>query len=263
MSDKYDRRAADIDSLVCVGLDADIDRLPVRFQASETPQYDFNRWIIEQTHPYASAYKLNTAFYEAHGAAGWRDMAQTMTYLRENHPAIFTICDAKRADIGNTNRGYARAVFDDLGFDAITIHPYLGGEALTPFLERQDKYVIVLCRTSNPTSGEFQDLKLGDKPLWQIVAEHVHNDWNSNGNCMLVVGATYPAELKQVRALTGQMTLLVPGVGTQGGDPATIMHSGLNAAGRGLIVNSSRGVIFSDDPAQAARTLRDTLNAAR
>ena len=258
--EKYEKRVKAVNSLLCVGLDSKLDRLPERFQKSETPQYDFNRWIIEQTHPYVSTYKPNIAFYEARGAQGWYELELTMTYLRENHPDIFTICDAKRADIGSTNEGYVQAIFDHLAFDAITLQPYLGKEALQPFLDREDKACIILCRTSNSGSGELQSLKIDDKPLWHIVAEQVYHQWNTHENCMLVVGATYPDELQQVRALVGDMTLLIPGIGVQGGNVELTVKHGVNSRGMGMIINSARGIIFVDDPAQAARELRDGIN---
>jgi len=262
--EKYDRRVEQADSLLCVGLDSDYDRLPPHFQQEELPQFAFNRWIIEQTHAYVSAYKPNLAFYEARGAEGWRSLEATMEYLRAQHPDILTICDAKLADIGSTNRGYVTALFDRLGFDAVTLNPYLGQDALAPFLEREDKACILLCRTSNPGAGEFQDLSVNGKPLWYLVAEHVSRVWNARGNCMLVAGATYPDELRQIRALVGDsMTLLVPGIGAQGGDIEQTVLGGANSHGRGLIVSASRAVIFADDPASAAHTLRDMLNSYR
>lgn len=260
---KFNARADAIHSLVCVGLDSAWDKLPERFRDDPDPQAAFNRWIIEQTHPYAAAYKPNMAFYEARGEQGWRALRQTMDYLRAEHPDILTICDAKRADIGSTNAGYVQAIFDDLGFDAVTLHPYLGREALAPFLDRAEKGCIVLCRTSNPGAGELQDRAVDGKPLWQVVAETVRDAWNANGNCMLVAGATYPGELRQIRALVGEMTLLVPGIGAQGGDVEATVRAGLNAAGKGIIVNSSRGILFADDPAAEARALRDAINAFR
>ena len=260
---KYNARVEAINSLLCVGLDSAPDRLPARFQGAEAPQFAFNRWIIEQTHPYVSAYKPNIAFYEAAGDAGLRALRLTLDYLRAEHPAILTICDAKRADIGSTNAGYVAAIFDWLGFDALTLHPYLGQEALGPFLSRADKGCIILCRTSNPGAGELQDLDVGGKPLWQAVAERVRDEWNILGNCMLVVGATYPDELGRVRALVGDMPLLVPGLGAQGGDVEATVRAGLDSQGRGLILNSARGIIFADDPAQAARELRDAINRWR
>ncbi len=256
--EKYTRRAAAVDSLVCVGLDSDAARLPERFGGD---QFAFNRWIIEQTHPYAAAYKPNIAFYEAGGLDGLRALERTLDLLRAEHPDILTICDAKRADIGSTNQGYVTAIFDRMGFDAVTLNPYLGREALAPFLDRTDKGCILLCRTSNPGAGELQDLLVEGKPLWQVVAERVSRDWNAGGNCMLVAGATYPDELRQIRALVGDMTLLVPGVGAQGGDVAQTVRAGLNTSGQGLIINSSRGIIFSADPAAEARALRDAIRS--
>jgi orotidine-5'-phosphate decarboxylase len=260
---KYNRRAEVANSLLCVGLDSVLERLPDRFKSAEHPQFVFNRWIIDQTHEVVSAYKPNIAFYEARGEAGLHDLALTMDYLREQHPGILTICDAKRADIGSTNMGYVAGILDHLGFDAITLSPYLGREALAPFLSRAEKGCIILCRTSNPGADEFQDLNVNGKPLWQIVAEQVRDHWNTHGNCMLVAGATYPDELRQIRAIVGEMTLLVPGIGAQGGDIEKTVRAGLNTDGKGMIINSSRGIIFADDPGEAARSLRDAINRYR
>ncbi len=261
--EKYNHRIDQIDSLLCVGLDSEFSRLPERFKSDEFPQFAFNRWVIDQTHAYASAYKPNIAFYEARGEAGLTALARTMDYLRANRPDILTICDAKRADIGSTNQGYVEAIFDRLGFDAVTLNPYLGREALEPFLARADKGCIVLCRTSNPGAGELQDLDIGGKPLWQIVAERVRDDWNTRGNCMLVAGATYPGELRRIREIVGDMLLLVPGIGAQGGDVEPTVRAGQTSTGKGMIINSSRGIIFADDPNAAARALRDTINQYR
>ena len=156
--EKYHLRIDSINSLVCVGLDSDFAKLPERFLKTENPQFEFNKYLIGETNEYAASYKLNSAFYEARGDQGIREMKMTMEYLQENHPDIFTIDDAKRADIGNTNNGYVSFIFDWLGFDAVTVNPYLGKEALEPFLARSDKVSIVLCRTSNPGSGEFQNI---------------------------------------------------------------------------------------------------------
>lgn len=261
--DKFERRAEAVGSLLCVGLDPEFERVPERFKSAEWPLFAFNRWIIEQTHLYAAAYKPNMAFYEARGVQGLRELELTMEYLREEHPEVFTICDAKRGDIGNTNRGYAASIFDAMGFDAVTLHPYLGKEALMPFLERRDKMSIVLCRTSNPGAGEFQDLESEGRPLWETVASRVSSDWDVEGSCMLVVGATYPEEMRRIRAVAPGTPFLVPGVGAQGGDVAAVVAAGLDARGKGLLISSSRGVVFSDDPADVARALRDEINAAR
>jgi orotidine-5'-phosphate decarboxylase len=260
---KYEERAETTRSLLCVGLDPELGRIPARFHAEDFPLFAFNRWIIEQTHACTSAYKPNMAFYEARGVQGLRELELTMEYLRAEHPAIVTVCDAKRADIGNTNRGYVASIFDTLCFDSVTLHPYLGNEALAPFLEREDKVCIILCRTSNPGAGEFQDLEVAGRPLWEAVAAQVHDEWNALGNCMLVVGATYPDEMRRIRAIAPQMPFLVPGVGAQGGDVAAVVAAGLDARGKGLMISSSRGILYSDDPGEAARSLRDEINAAR
>jgi len=261
--EKYNHRADAANSLLCVGLDCAIERIPEPFQQSETPQFDFNKHIIEQTHAVTAAYKPNIAFYEARGVQGLQELKLTMEYIRSEHPAIFTICDAKRADIGNTNDAYAQAIFDELGFDAITLHPYLGKEALQPFLQRDDKGCIILCRTSNPGAGELQDLSVEGVPLWQKVAQQVAEEWNEHNNCMLVMGATYPDEMQQVRALVGGMTFLVPGIGAQGGNVQQTVEAGLNSDKKGLIISASRGIIFANDPAQAAQDLRDEINQYR
>ncbi len=263
MSDKYDARAEAINSLLCVGLDTNISQVPEFYLRQALPQFAFNRWVIEQTHPYAAAYKLNTAFYEMRGERGLRELRLTLEYLRAEHPDIFTICDAKRGDIGSTNKAYAVAIFDELGFDSVTLHPYVGRAALEPFLARSDKVSIILCRTSNPGAGELQDLMVGQKALWQIIAERVYQEWNTEGNCMLVVGATYPEELREVRSIAGDMTLLVPGIGTQRGDLSATMMAGLNRAGAGVIVNSSRSIIFNENPGAAASAFRDAINSFR
>ena len=259
---KLEARIMATASLLCVGLDSAHDRLPARFDRENHPQFAFNRSIIEQTLPYAAAYKPNLAFYEARGAAGWNDLAKTMELLRSMAPDVFTIADAKRADIGSTNAGYVTGLFDELGFDAITVQPYLGAEALGPFLDREDKACIVLCRTSNPGAGELQDLDVNGAPLWEVVATKVRDEWNAQGNCMLVVGATYPQELARARELCPDLPFLVPGVGAQGGDVESVVDAGLDARGGGLLINASRSIIFADDPGAEARALRDAIRQA-
>jgi orotidine-5'-phosphate decarboxylase len=261
--EKYNTRADDINSLLCVGLDSDPTRLPELFQKMSQPQFAFNHRVIDQTYPYAAAYKLNMAFYEARGEFGLHELHLTMDYLHRHYPDVLTICDAKRGDIGDTSQAYARAIFDELGFDAVTLNPYLGRDALQPFLDRAERGCIIVCRTSNAGAGELQDLLVEGKPLWQTVAEKVANAWNANGNCMLVMGATYPDDIQRIRERTGDMTFLVPGVGAQGGDVKAMIQAGKNSAGKGLIVNSSRSIIFAESPAEAAQTLRDTINLYR
>lgn len=260
---KLNQRVTTINSLLCVGLDTDVPRIPPSFQTASAPQWRFNQHIIKQTHPFTAAYKPNMAFYEAAGTAGFEDLAATMDDLRRQHPSIVTICDAKRADIGSTSEAYARAIFDQLGFDAVTLNPYLGRDALAPFLERTDKLSIILCRTSNPDAREFQDLQVEGRPLWEIVADTVASKWNQHGNCALVVGATVPDQLRRVRARIGEMWVLVPGVGAQGGSVDETLSAGLDVHGRGLLINASRSIIFAEHPDVEAQTLRDQINRYR
>lgn len=261
--DKYNARVEAANSLLCIGLDSDGAKIPAAFRGDRAPQLAFNRRIIDATAEYAAAFKFNAAFYEANGADGWRQMAGSMAYLRQRHPEILTICDAKRADIGNTSAAYARSIFDGLGFDAVTLNPYLGRDALQPFLNYKDRACIIVCRSSNPGSDEIQNLTVGGRPLWQVVAERVADGWNAHDNCMLVASATNPADMARMRSIVGDMTLLVPGVGAQGGDISAVLRAGLNGDGRGLIINSSRGIIFAKEPAAAAEALRDAINASR
>ncbi len=268
---KLEARMDASSSLLCVGLDPELARLPERFRREPHPFLTFCRWIIEQTAAFACAFKPNTAFFEAHGARGWEELQMVFAHLRASCPDHLTICDSKRGDIGSTNRGYVQAVFGDidgasedaLHADAITLHPYLGREALAPFLERADKLSIILCRTSNPGAGELQDLLAAGKPLWQHVAERVSGEWNTHNNCMLVIGATYPDEMRRIRALAPAMSFLVPGIGAQGGDLEATVWAGLRADGKGLVLSSSRAILYADDPASEARQTRDAINSAR
>ena len=260
---KYEQRTEAIQSLLCVGLDPVISLLPERFSAAKFPLFDFNKWIIDETAPFTAAYKPNSAFYEAHGAKGIAQLELTIEYLRSTYPEIVTICDAKRGDNSNTNKSYVESIFDRMNFDCVTLHPYLGQEALAPFLDRRDKVCIILCRTSNPGAAEFQDITSDGQPLWQTVADRVANKWDIDGNCMLVVGATYPDEMRQIRAIAPNTTFLVPGVGAQGGDITAVLAAGLNADGRGLMISSSREIIYNNNPAAAAAALRDAINVAK
>ena len=260
-------------SFVCIGLDSDLEKLPAKFRKFDIPQFDFNKWIIDQTHDLVCAYKANSAFYEAEGAKGIDGLKKTCDYLRKNYPDIPVILDAKRGDIGSTNEGYLKYAFEYLRADAITLHPYLGQESLEQFLNLKDKSFFILCKTSNPGAGEFQDLKIipswNDRTkmvqstLYQHIASRVAKLWNKNGNCMLVVGATYPKELREIRKIVDNMTLLVPGIGTQGGDVEKTVKGGMNSKKAGLIINSSRGIIFSEDPSKEAQKLRDKINKYR
>jgi orotidine-5'-phosphate decarboxylase len=245
-------------SLVCVGLDSDGTRLRQDFGGQS--QFSFNKSIIEATADLVCSYKLNSAFYESIGHEGIKALKDTCDYLKEKYPEIPIIIDAKRADIGNTNKGYVQFVFTYLNADAVTVHPYLGEEAIRPFLDCKDKGIIILSRTTNPGAGEFQDLLVDGKPLYKIVAENVTKKWNANKNCLLVVGATYPKELAEVRKIAGDMTFLVPGIGAQGGDLEATLKAGLNSKKQGLIINSSRGIIFAENPRDEAEKLRNSIN---
>jgi orotidine-5'-phosphate decarboxylase len=245
--EKLDAIVTKNNSLLCVGLDSSVDG----------PQLPFNRAIIDATHDLVCAYKPNTAFYEARGTEGIEALKQTCDYLHETYPEIPIILDAKRGDIGNTNEGYARFAFDYLGTDAITLHPYLGREALKPFFDRKDRGCIILCKTSNPGSGEFQDA------MYETVATHVAREWNMNENCALVVGATYPTELETVRQIVGDMPLLIPGVGAQGAQVQQTVKAGVDSHGKNAIINASRSVIFAQDPRKEAEHLRDQINLWR
>lgn len=267
---KLERIMKKNNSLLCVGLDSEIHKLPSVVLNESYPQFVFNKAIIDATHPYVCAYKPNMAFYEARGAQGIVELTMTMEYITTTYPDIFTICDAKRADIGNTNNGYVEFIFDHLKFDAITLHPYLGREALMPFLDRKDKVSIILCKTSNPGSGEFQNMDVEQSPLFMRVARQVATVWNVNRNCMVVVGATYPEEMKMVREIAPQLPFLVPGIGAQGGDVEETVKAGLDTEKRGMIINSSRGIIFASNrvdfaekAGHEANKLREAINKYR
>ncbi len=250
------------DSLLCVGLDTDVRRLPVKDPLA------FNRAIIEATADLVCAYKPNLAFYEALGMPGLRLLEKTLRAIPSHIPVIG---DAKRADIGNTSEMYARALFDGFGFDAATVNPYLGTDALQPFLDYKDKGIFILCRTSNPGAADFQGLTVqpGGVPLYEAVARKAL-EWDKHGNVGLVVGATAPAELRRVRALCPDMPLLLPGVGAQGGDIEQAVRSGVRPGGDGIIVNASRQVLYAGGgrgyasaARQAAQDLRDAINRHR
>jgi len=228
----------------------------------------FNREIIEATKDIACAYKPNIAFYEEHGEDGIIALRRTVNYIRKLAPDVPVILDAKRADIGNTNAGYMQMAFKYLEADAITVHPYLGAEALQPFLDCADKGIIVLCRTSNPGAGEFQDLPVHSdplylgEPLYHYIARSVAIRWNKNNNCAIVVGATYPDELKKIRRVVGDLPILIPGIGFQQKDVPLekqveqVVSAGQDSRGRGMIINSSRGIIFASKGADFAEAAR-------
>ena len=252
---------------LCIGLDSDLAKIPEAAQGADTREtlVTFNRAIIGATKDRVCAYKFNSAFYEAHGDEGFDALRQSIADINELEPHIPVILDAKRGDIANTNKQYAWAAFEHLRADAVTVQPYQGGEALAPFLENPDKGIFVWCRSSNEGAGEFQDLLIDGKPLYQHVATHVARDWNEKKNCGVVVGATAPEELKQVRSIVGDMPILIPGVGAQNGDLEKTVRNGKNSKGAGMLIGAARAVIFaSDGPdfAQAARAKAVELHDA-
>lgn len=239
---------------VCIGLDPVSDKLPKHLKGDF---FKFNKAIIDATSDLVFAYKPNSAFYEALGSLGIEWLKKTCDYINKKYPEIPIILDAKRADIGSTNDGYAKFVFDYLGADAITVHPYLGRESLAPFLERRDRGILVLARTSNPGAGEFQDLSLNGRPLYMHVANTVAKKWNTNRNCGLVVGATYPKELSDIRKVVGDMPILIPGIGRQGGDLKKTLEAGLDNNKQGIIISSSRAIIFASKGSDFAKAARE------
>ncbi len=247
-------------SLVCVGLDPEPAKFPAKFANDPDAIFAFCRDIADATADYACCFKPQIAHFAAHGAED--ALQRLIAHLHATHPGIPVILDAKRGDIGSTAGHYAAEAFDRYDADAVTANPYLGRDSVQPFLDRADKGVVILCHTSNPGARDFQELDVGGKPLYLRVAATVANKWNANGNCALVVGATFPEELSQVRALVGDMPLLIPGVGAQGGDVAAVVRNGRSSDGSGLIVSSSRAILYAsdgDDYAQAARNATKTL----
>jgi orotidine-5'-phosphate decarboxylase len=253
---------------VVVGLDTDPGRIPECVAPGARPAervVEFNRRIVEATAEMACAYKPNAAFYEALGAEGFEALRETIAGIRRGAPGAAVILDAKRGDIGSTNAGYVAAIFDQLGADAVTVHPYLGGEALAPFLERREKLVFVLARTSNPGAGELQDLVADGLPLYRHVARAVAADWNGAGNCGLVVGATYPEEMRAVREdVSAEMPILIPGVGAQGGDVAAVVGVNREVRSDAFLIAASRSIIYAsggEDFAEAAGAAAQLLDA--
>ena len=255
-------------TLLCVGLDPDPARLPKHLADADYPMFEFGRAIVDATADLVCAFKPQIAYYAAARAEDQLEM--TIAHIRRRHPGIPVILDAKRGDIGSTAEMYAKEAFERYQADAVTVNPYLGFDALAPFLEFSDKGVIVLCRTSNPGARDVQDIESKGRKLYQIIAEKAARDWNANGNVLLVVGATYPEELAQIRAIVGDMPILVPGVGAQGGDVAAVVANGATADETGLIISASRAVLYAGsgaDYAEAARSaaqkLRDEINLCR
>ncbi len=268
--DKLGAATARNDSLLCVGLDPDIAKFPAELQGRPDAIFAFCKSIIDATADMACAFKPQIAYFAALGA---EDQLQAICdYLRTAYPHIPIVLDAKRGDIGATAEQYAREAFERYRADAVTVNPYMGFDSVEPYLQWQDQGVIVLCRTSNPGGSDLQFLQVDGKPLYQHVARLVAEQWNRNGQCGLVVGATFPQEIAAVRAIVGDMPLLVPGIGAQGGDIEATVRAGQTAGGTGMMINSSRAILyarpaagesFAQAAARVARETRDAINAFR
>lgn len=256
------------DSLVCVGLDPEPAKFPAHLRDAPDAVFEFCRVIVDATADLVCAFKPQIAHFAALRAED--TLERLIAHIHAKHPGVPVILDAKRGDIGSTAQHYAAEAFERYRADAVTLNPYLGRDSIAPFLERADKGVILLCRTSNPGGADFQALDCGGAPLYLRVAETIARDWNGHGNCALVTGATWPEELGKVRAVVGNMPLLVPGIGAQGGDVEAVLRHGRSADGTGLLVSSSRAILYAghgEDFAAAARAatseLRDTINRYR
>jgi orotidine-5'-phosphate decarboxylase len=240
-------------SLLCVGLDADISKIPEHLRSSDNPVLEFNKQLIEATSDLVCAYKPNLAFYEAMGEKGLYALRETLKLIPD---FILKIGDGKRGDIGNTSERYARSLFNDFGFDAVTVNPYMGSDSVEPFLQNPEKGVFILALTSNPGSKDFQRLKVGSKPLYERVVAAAKK-WNTKKNVGLVVGATHPKELQRVRRMVSDMPILIPGVGKQGGDLKSVIKFGCDKKGQLAVINASRSIIYASsgkDFAEAARS---------
>ncbi|MCX7042876.1 MAG: orotidine-5'-phosphate decarboxylase [Gammaproteobacteria bacterium] len=255
-------------TLVCVGLDPELAKFPLHLRDKPDAVFEFCRDIVDATAQFACCFKPQIAHFAALEAE--HTLKKLIAHIHDNHPGVPVILDAKRGDIGSTAERYAVEAFDRYGADAVTLNPYLGRDSVQPFLDRADKGVVLLCRTSNKGAGDFQDLDCGGKPLYQRVAAKVADEWNGNGNCLLVVGATWPRELAEVRALVGDLPFLVPGIGAQGGDVEAVVTQGSTSDGKGLAISSSRAILyagngedFAEAAGAAAMELRDSINRFR
>lgn len=259
------KRWSSAQTMVCVGLDPDLNKIPAHLKNHATPIFEFNKQIIDATQDLVCTFKPQIAYYAAQRAEDQLQM--TVDYIKKTYPEVPVILDAKRGDIGDTAEMYAREAFDIYGAHALTVNPYMGGDTLQPFLKRKDKGIIVLCKTSNAGSDEFQNRVLGDgKKIFEVVAEKACGEWNTNRNVSIVVGGTHLEDLAHVRKISGDLPFLVPGVGAQGGDVVEIVRRGRNSQGTGLMINSSRGIIYAssgNDFAEKARKatmeLRDQI----
>jgi len=241
-------------SFLCVGLDVDLTKIPKHLLETEDPIFEFNKAIIDATHDLAVSYKPNTAFYEAYGIKGWLSLEKTIRYINENYPNIFTISDAKRGDIGNTSSMYAKAFFEDLNFDSVTVAPYMGKDSVEPFLAFENKHTIMLALTSNEGAFDFQTLNVNGTELYKQVLE-TSKTWKNSHNLMYVVGATKAEYFTEIRKIVPDSFLLVPGVGAQGGSLSEVCKYGMNT-NVGLLINSSRAIIYASNGVDFAKKAR-------
>ena len=242
-------------SFLCIGLDVDLTKIPTQLLETEDPIFEFNKAIIDATHDLCVSYKPNTAFYEAYGIKGWQSLQKTIQYINENYPDVFTIADAKRGDIGNTSTMYAKAFFEDLNFDSVTVAPYMGKDSVEPFLAFENKHTIMLALTSNEGAFDFQTLETNGKELYKTVLETSKN-WKNSQNLMYVVGATKAEYFTEIRKIVPNSFLLVPGVGAQGGSLVEVCKYGMNE-NVGLLINSSRGIIYASNGTDFAEKARE------
>lgn len=242
-------------SFLCIGLDVDLNKIPDFLLATEDPIFEFNKAIIDATHDLCVSYKPNTAFYEAYGIKGWQSLEKTINYINKNYPEIFTIADAKRGDIGNTSSMYARAFFNDLNFDSVTVAPYMGKDSVEPFLAFENKHTIMLALTSNEGAFDFQTKSIDGKELYQVVLA-TSKTWKNSQNLMYVVGATKAEYFTEIRKIVPDSFLLVPGVGAQGGSLSEVCQYGMNE-NVGLLINSSRGIIYASNGSDFAEKARE------
>ena len=241
-------------SFLCIGLDVDLNKIPKHLLETEDPIFEFNKAIIDATHDLAVSYKPNTAFYEAYGLKGWLSFQKTINYINENHPEIFTIADAKRGDIGNTSAMYAKAFFEDMNCDSVTVAPYMGKDSVEPFLAFENKHTIMLALTSNEGAFDFQTLNIDGKELYKHVLE-TSKTWKNAENLMYVVGATKAEYFAEIRKIVPDSFLLVPGIGAQGGNLSEVCKYGMNA-NVGLLINSSRAIIYASNAIDFAEKAR-------
>lgn len=268
--EQLEQTIQDHNSLLCIGLDTDVAKIPKHLQLEQDSVYLFNKAIVDATSELVCAYKINIAFYSAYGEYGLNSLLQTVSYIKDTYEHIPVILDAKRGDIGETSEKYANEAFDVIDADAVTVSPYMGFDSIAPFLKRKDKGVIVLARTSNPGAADFEDLLIDGKPLFSKVAEKVLEWHKEYKNCLLVVGATAPKQLEEIRSIAPDMVFLVPGIGAQGGDIEATLKAGLRADKAGLIINSSRSIIYASTEADfaqvaqnKAKELKDQINTYR